>query len=930
MQPTFNHYDLLSKDIHLLGDMLGQVIRQQAGSDVFELEETIRSLAKARRADDDPAAENNLARLVDGMDTPLAEAIARAFTVYFELINLAEDNHRVRVLRERERQAYPAPLDESIPAAVAELKQAGVSHEAMARLLDRLDIELVFTAHPTEAKRRTLLSKLRRIAETLHDLEVRDLLPAEEARLKKDILAEITTLWLTERSRTSQPRVTDEVRTGLYYLNATLWDVVPQVYQAMAQALAEFYPGLTPPERFLTFGSWIGGDRDGNPNVTAEVTIGTMHLHRHVAAERHHQVTRDLDRSLSLSKRLLPVNPELLAALEANQEHMSRHVAYLATRYPREPYRLWTAHLVANLAETAADDVMGRLRGDPVGPPPPLRTEADLLAPLELIDASLRRDGVGLIADADVKQLLQQARVFGLHAARLDIRQYSAYNRAVLAELLARLGYSNRYAQISPVERAGLLSGLLRQWPPDLASLTGLSAEAEETLALFRLLRRIVQTYGPESLGPYVVSMTHDLDDILAVLLLAYWHGLCLPPDGSGEGLAITPLFETLADLKNAPGTMNALFNHPGYSRHLERLDRRQTVMIGYSDSNKDAGYLAAKWELFQAQDTLVEVCRRHNVTLTLFHGRGGTIARGGGPANRSIQAQPGGSVGGRLRVTEQGEVMHEHYSQPAIARRHLEQVVHAVLLASNPLPAGQKSPAPAWREAMAELAVTGRRVYRRLIYETPELLDYWQQATPIQEISQLLIGSRPPRRTTGEDPFAGLRAIPWGFSWMQSRHVLPGWYGLGSALESYAGDPARLALLQEMYQDWLFFKVTIDYAQMSLGKADMGIARLYAGLVEDESVRDRIFGDILAEFERARHWVLQVTGQAEILDNEPVLQRSIRLRNPYVDPLNFVQVCLLRRLRALPDPDGPEAQSILQAIFLTINGIAAGLKNTG
>lgn len=930
MEPASDKYDLLSKDIHLLGDMLGEVICEQAGSDVFELEETIRSLAKARRAGDDPAAESNLARLVDSLGTPLAEAIARAFTVYFELINLAENNHRVRVLRERERQAYPAPLDESIPAAVAELKRAGVDEEAMARLLDRLAIEMVFTAHPTEAKRRTLLSKLRRIAAALYELDVRDLLPAEEARLKNNILAEITTLWLTEHSRTSQPRVTDEVRTGLYYLSTTVWDVVPQVYQAMDQALAEHYPGLKCPERFLTFGSWIGGDRDGNPNVTAEVTIGTMHLHRHVAAERHHQVARDLDRSLSLSKRLLPVNPELLAALEANQERLSRHVAYLATRYPREPYRLWTAHLVANLAETATDDVMGRLRGEPVGPPPPLCQRADLLAPLELIDASLRHDGVAMIAEADVKQLLRQAHVFGLHVARLDIRQYSAYNRAVMAELLARIGYSDRYAQLEPAERVELLSGLLQQWPPDLASLTDLSAEANETLALFRLLRRIVQTYGPESLGPYVVSMTHDVDDILAVLLLAYWHGLCLPVDGSGEGLAIAPLFETLADLQNASETMNALFAHSGYNRHLEGLGRRQTIMIGYSDSNKDAGYIAAKWELFQAQETLVEVCRRHNILLTLFHGRGGTIARGGGPTNRSIQAQPAGSVGGRLRVTEQGEVINEHYSHPAIARRHLEQVVHAVLLASNPLPAGHKSPAPAWREAMDKLAVTGRRVYRRLIYETPELLDYWQQATPIQELSRLLIGSRPPRRTTGEDPFAGLRAIPWGFSWMQSRHVLPGWYGLGSALAGYASDASRLAQLQEMYRDWLFFKVTIDYAQMSLGKADMGIARLYAGLVEDESIRDRIFGDILAEYERARHWVLQVTGQAEILDNEPVLQRSIRLRNPYVDPLNFVQVNLLRRLRALPDPDGPEAESILQAIFLTINGIAAGLKNTG
>lgn len=923
-----NHYDPLSRDIHLLGGILGQVIRQQAGPEIFELEEKIRDLAKTRRLDE-PTAEAELTRVVDDLDTSVAEAIARAFTVYFELVNLAEDNHRVRVLRKRQRQFYPAPLDESIPAAIAALKQLGVTGETMARLLDRLNIELVFTAHPTEARRRTLLSKLRRIADALYELEVHHLLPAEEERLKHDILAEVTTLWLTERSRTNRPRVTDEVRTGLYYFNTTLWEVVPQVYQAMEQALAEHYPGLKPPQRFLTFGSWIGGDRDGNPNVTTDVTIGTLHLHRHVAAERHHQVARELDRSLSLSKRLLPVNPELLAALEAVKDDMSPHVAYLATRYPLESYRLWTAHLVANLDETAGDDVMGRLRGNPVGALPPLCARADLLAPLELMDASLRRDGVAAIADDDLKDLLCQAQVFGLHVARLDIRQYSAYNLAVLDELFTRLGYKNDYAKAESAERTAFLSELLRQPPPDLTKLGDLSTEAAETLSLFQLLHRIVQTYGPESLGTYIVSMTRGTDDLLAVLLLAYWHGLCLQPDGV-ESLTITPLFETLADLHAAADIMAALFTHPEYNRHLQALDRQQIIMIGYSDSNKDAGYIAAKWELFQAQEALVACCRLHNVLLTLFHGRGGTIARGGGPASRSIQSQPAGSVDGRLRVTEQGEIIHEHYSHPAIARRHLEQVIHAVLLASDPVQSGRNTPTAGWREAMAEVAAAGHRAYRRLIYETPELLEYWQQATPINELSQLLIGSRPSRRTTGEDPFTGLRAIPWGFSWMQSRHVLPGWYGLGAALAGYATDADRLGRLQEMYQHWSFFHVVIDYSQMSLGKADMGIARLYAGLVENKAVRDRIFGDILAEYQATRYWILQVTGQAEILDNEPVLQRSIRLRNPYVDPLNFIQVSLLRRLRSLPDPDSPAAQSMLQAIFLTINGIAAGLKNTG
>ncbi|MFQ5420957.1 MAG: phosphoenolpyruvate carboxylase, partial [Anaerolineae bacterium] len=412
------------------------------------------------------------------------------------------------------------------------------------------------------------------------------------------------------------------------------------------------------------------------------------------------------------------------------------------------------------------------------------------------------------------------------------------------------------------------------------------------------------------------------------VLLLAHWHGICHLPEDEHEGLAIAPLFETRQDLRLAPQVMAELFTHPAYGRHLARLDKAQTIMIGYSDSNKDAGYLAANWELYQAQEALAATCRQHGVRLTLFHGRGGTIARGGGPANRAILAQPPGSVDGRIRITEQGEVIEERYGHPAVARRHLEQVTHAVLLASVPAQYRRRAePKAAWREMMGDLTAVSYRAYRALIYETPALGDYWQQATPIHEINQMRIGSRPAKRSGG-GILTGLRAIPWGFSWMQSRHVLPGWYGVGAALADFG--PERLPLLQEMYQDWPFFQVVIDNAQVALAKADMGIARLYAGLVADEAVRDAIFNQIEAAFRQTCDWILRVTGQHELLQNEPVLQRSVRRRNPYVDPLNIIQVELLRRLRALPDPTGAEAGPILQAIFLTINGIASGLKNTG
>ncbi|RME72017.1 MAG: phosphoenolpyruvate carboxylase [Chloroflexi bacterium] len=923
--------DRIRDDVRFLGSLLGEVIRQHAGEAVFQRVEQIRRLAKQRRQSGDPAAQTALLEMVEQTPLDMLEQVTRAFTAYFELINLAEDHHRVRVLRQREKSSYPRPVHDSIAAAIETLHQAGVSSETLAHTLAQLQIELVFTAHPTEAKRRTIISKLRRIGRALLELELKDLLPAEKEQLHAAIRGEITSLWVTERSRTSRPTVTDEVRMGLFYFHNTLWDVIPQIYRALDQALARFYPDLSVPERFLTFGSWIGGDRDGNPFVTTDVTATALYFHRRVAAERHHQVAQNLDRTLSVSRRVVKGVEPLEAVTERLAEKGSNHLAYLQARYPQEPFRLVAAAIADELQRAAADDVPARLRGEATAEPLKLRRRDDLLEPLHLLDNSLRQNRLDAIADTHLKDAIHLAQTFGLHTARLDIRQYSAYNRAVLDELLSKLGRAAHYADLPPAERTALLTRLLQEWPPDLSQLTGLSDEARETLALFRLLRRVIDLYGPESLGPYIVSMTNDVDDLLAVLLLARWAGVCLPVDGRDvEGLSIVPLFETLDDLDAAPRIMAALFEHPVYARHLARLGNRQMVMIGYSDSNKDAGYIAAKWYLFRAQETLVETCRKYGVELTIFHGQGGTIARGGGPTNRAILALPSGAVNGRVRLTEQGEVINDRYSHPPIARRHLEQVVNAVLLHAHPNQRRRASPTDRQRALMDELAEAGRRAYRQLVYETPELLTFWQEATPIREISLMRIGSRPARRTGQTADVASLRAIPWVFSWMQSRFVLPGWYGLGTALEQCLAVPDRLAELRQMYQTWPFFQTTIDNAQLSLGKADMGIARLYANLVEDPTIRETIYNRIHDEFARTCRAILQITGQNDILDNDPTLQRSIRLRNPYVDPLNFVQVSLLKQLRRHPNPDSPDAEPILQAIFLTINGIAAGLKNTG
>lgn len=920
---------ILSQDIHFLGDILGRVIRRQAGIELFELVERMRALSKARRIDDDPAIGARIATLVDDLKTADSELLARSFAIYFELINLAEEQYRVQVLRERERSAYPLPLKESIPSAIAALRQAGVDDMEMEQLLERLHIELVFTAHPTQAKRRTILSKLHRIGETLTERHGRYLLPSEESALKAQALAEITALWVTNRTRTSVLTVTDEVKTGLYYADTTLWETIPAVYRAMADALAEHYPTLTMPKRFLTLGSWIGGDRDGNPNVTTDVTAETLRLHRGLALVKHRETAVQLTRTLSMSDRLTDIQPELEAALHSiNYE--SGHLEYLHNRYPNEPYRLWAAALAGNLTDAAGGKMVERLKGES-NLPLAMRTMADLMDPLELMDETLRQSNLYDIGCDTLMAMRYQGQVFGLHVARLDIRQYSDFNTAVLDELFRLLGRHDRFGKLDGAARAAVLSTELNAPIPTLDKLdrAALSPETVETLNLFKLLYRAFDFYGPELLGPYIVSMTHGPEDILAPLLLAKWHGLCLDPNRNKEGLVFVPLFETREDLRAAPAVMGDLFTHPAYKPHLERANREQIIMIGYSDSNKDAGYMAANWELFQAQEVIAATCKQFNVVSTIFHGRGGTIARGGGPANRAILAQPYGSVNGRIRITEQGEVIEERYGHPAIARRHLEQVVHAVLMSSVPsYLSGQPKLKAEWRQAMDELTAVSYQTYRGLVYETPELLEYWQQATPIAEISQMQIGSRPSRRTA-KATFASLRAIPWGFSWMQSRHVLPGWYGIGEALETYGNTAEKRELLQEMYQNWPFFKGVLDNAQISLAKADMGIARLYADLVEDAAVREKIFGEIEQSYQRTRAQILQVTQQRELMDNSKTLKRSVARRNPYVDPLNFVQVSLLKALRQT-DASSDEANDLLHTVFLTINGIASGLKNTG
>ncbi len=889
------------------------MLRTQESVALFETEERIRALAKARRAGEMEAAVQ-LPSAVAELPAEAARATASAFAVYFDLINLAEEVHRIEALRARQRAQHPAPIGESIGEAVGLLRARGVDAPGMAALLAALRVELVLTAHPTEAKRRTVLSKLQRISEVLRRLLDRDLLPRERSELHEALQAEITALWLTDRARTTRPAVTDEVRTGLYFVDEVFWDLLPRIGADLEAAVARHYPGLAPPPAWLTVASWIGGDRDGNPSVVTEVTAETLRLHRGLAVERHRRSIQELARRLSVSGRHCPAPEALTAWLDARRP-LPAHVAYLEQRYAGEPYRLALSLLAADLEAASHEDMTARLLDET---PHRARITASEIRTV------VRRVADGLppvLARDRVRALESQLASFGLHAARLDIREDSGRLTATLGEILARLSRDLDFARRDEAGRRAVLLDLLAGDPPAPAEISALPLgdAAAETWRLFRLIARARLLYGPEPLGPFIISMTRGPADLLTVLLLARWAG-------GAAALPIVPLFETLGDLDAAPHTLAALFALPVYRAHLESGGGGQMVMIGYSDSNKDGGYLAANWALYRAQESIARTCAEHGVTLTLFHGRGGTVARGGGPAGRAIRAQPPGTVAGRFRVTEQGETIASRYADAALAHRHVEQIVSAVLLASAD---GDRDRTPPvgkpWREAMDTMAAAARETYLDLVERTPGFLEYWRAATPIEELSRLRLGSRPAVRRAGGLTRGAVRAIPWVFSWMQSRFNLPGWYGLGTALGRV--EPGRL---REMYAGWPFFRAILDNAEMSLLKADMGIAALYSELVPNRALATAAFTRIGSEFVRTRESILRATGHAELMDGDPVIQRSVHLRNPYVDPLNYLQVETLRRLRALADPEGDEAARYREIIVVTVNGIAAGLRNTG
>jgi phosphoenolpyruvate carboxylase len=897
----------ISQTIHMLGDLLGQVICTLESPHVFETEERIRQAAKDRRAGDAKAARALRAE-VASLNPDDARVVAAAFATYFDLVNLVEENQRVEILRVHEAENHPQPPKESIRSAIATLKARGLPPEQVQTLLNSLSIELALTAHPTETRRRTILSKLQRIAALIHAARANPL-PREFAKLRQSLQAEIGALWLTDRDRANKLAVTDEVKTGLYFVDSVFWDVLPQLYADMDDALAEYYPEVKVNHAWLRIASWMGGDRDGNPNVTREVTAETLRLHRGLAIEAHRRNIQEVGRGLSFSSHRLLTPPDLQNWIESRRP-LPEHVAYIEERYATEPYRLTLSLLATDLAEASSEDMKSNLLR--LRPRPARITLEKLSRPLEMIANAVP----DWIATDRLRHLQRQIKIFGLQAARLDLREDSSRLNAALAEVLRGLNICLNFEELTPEQKLPLLLKLLSEPAPQLSARPGITPATAETWAVFQLIERATRIYGTEVFGPFIISMTRSVADILVVLLLARWNGC-------DAGLNICPLFESVADLQNAPQTLDALYRLSAYREHLATCANEQMVMIGYSDSNKDGGYLAANWALYQAQEAVSELTRQHGIRLTIFHGRGGTVARGGGPANRAIRAQPVGSIAGRFRLTEQGEIIAARYANPHIARRHLEQITHAVVMASAPEETPKHIP-QAWRTAMDAMSVVALGAYRGLVYETPGFIEFWQTATPLEEIKSLHIGSRPAARA-GAAALTQIRAIPWVFSWMQSRFNLPGWYGLGAGLAAIED----VSLLQGMYRDWAFFRSLLHNTEMSLLKADMEIAALYVGLVPDQTLAQEIFAIIRAEYEATRAAILSITGHRELMETEPVTQNAVRLRNPYVDPLNILQVEMLARLRALA-PGDPSAEPISQVIVLTINGIAAGLRNTG
>ena len=925
-----NLFPQLSREIDQLGRMCGSIISQMAGEPSLELVEQLRQLVRQMHQGD-AAADQELRKLLSGLDEQQINVLIRGFMIFLELCNLAEDRQRVRVLRDRQRKAFPKAARETIRSAIAEYHRQGISSAKVQSYVDSLRIELVLTAHPTEAKRRAVRRLLGEIRDLLTKSDAQDILPAEKEQLASHLTAEISKLWQTDFIRPWRPTVMQEVERGLR-IKDVLWLQVPRVLDDLRSALAEHYPKVTLQKKpIVQYGSWIGGDRDGNPFVTPEITRRTIAYLRQEALTLQLASCERLTLALSLSDRQTAPATSLVEALAAAGERWPELQERLAKLPPLETYRRWLYVLHWRLAQTAL------AKPDEVDSPVPgtYASAEQLYEDVHLIAESLKSTGnADLIVD-DVQPWLDQIQIFGFHLARLDIRQDSGLYGEVVNEIL---NLSKLVPKIASLDETARRRALVETMGADFElDLEKVSPNTRETLELFTLLRRVARSYGILALGGHVLSMTRVPSDLLTIMWFWRWSERVDggDPRDAETRLPIVPLFETIDDLHQAPQTMRDLLSEPTYREYLQQQGDDQGVMVGYSDSAKDGGFLAAHWALQLSQTELVKVAEEFDVQLTFFHGRGGSLARGGGPAAQAVLSLPHSAFSGALRITEQGEVLADRYDNPHIAHRHLEQLVWSVLTAVS---RDDQPLSKDWTQAVADLAERSQQAYRKMV-DHPQFADFYRAVTPINAIEQLPIGSRPSKRKKG-NRIEDLRAIPWVFSWTQCRAMLPTWFGLGTALESYLQDDPqeRLPLLQKMYAEWPFFQIAIDSAALALSQANMPVFRWYAELGSDVPENQTLTDAVLAEHQRTRASILQVIECEELLERTAWLHRSIQVRNGYVDPLNLLQVELLRRATSstestTKDDDGDgdkDTNEIEHLTHLTIKGVSTGMRTTG
>ncbi|WP_441998739.1 phosphoenolpyruvate carboxylase [Microvirga sp. 2TAF3] len=907
----------LRDDIRLLGRLLGDTIREQEGEAAFEIVERIRQTSIRFHRDEDEAARRELETTLNSLSHGRTNQIIRAYSYFSHLANIAEDQHHVRRSRAH-AMAASAPREGTIARALKLAREAGVTQSDLQRFFSSALVCPVLTAHPTEVRRKSTIDREMEVAQILAQRDRQRLTPEEIATSEEALRRAILTLWQTSILRRNRLKVIDEVMNGLSYYDYTFFQELPRFYASLEDQLAVMDPLWTTLElpSFLRMGSWIGGDRDGNPFVTADALRQALLLQSRQALGFYLEEINLLGSELSLDGRYVSVSEQLQKLADISPD--------LSPHRQDEPYRRAISGIYARLAATATALGHGEVARHAVGEAPAYAGVDELEGDLSTLHRSLMSNGSGTLARGRLRKLRRAVDVFGFHLASLDLRQNSDVHERVVGELFEKASPGIGYAGLSEEGRIALLLEELRTPRPLTSPYLDYSQETASELAIVHEAAEAHKRYGRAAVPNYVISKASTPSDILEVALLLKEVGLLRPRDGE-MSVNIIPLFETIGDLRQCSRVMDELFSMPDYMRFLRSRDQAQEVMLGYSDSNKDGGFLTSGWELYKAEIELIEVFKRHGVALRLFHGRGGSVGRGGGPSYQAILAQPGGAVQGAIRITEQGEVIAGKYSNPDLGRRNLEILAAATLEASL-LHTGSPAPREEYLKAMEELSDSAYKAYRNLVYETEGFERYFWESTVIGEIAHLNIGSRPASRTNSRR-IEDLRAIPWVFGWAQCRLMLPGWYGFGSAVNAWlkAHPDTGLALLQEMYREWPFFEALLSNMDMVLAKSNIAIASRYAKLVEDEGLREAIFPRLRREWEDSIAKLLAITGQNTMLDRNPLLARSIRNRFPYLDPLNHLQIELLKRHRA-----GDADERVVQGIHLSINGIAAGLRNSG